>query len=110
MQSDAPGDCGVASDSDLCCGEQSLACCETAGLLETLGTGGPSPVRFIRVVMQWDRLPREVVKSPSLEVFQNHRDVALRDVVVMGMWLWVWWGWVGVGLDDLSGFSNLNSM
>ena len=26
------------------------------------------------------RLPREVVRSPSLEVFRNHGDVALRDV------------------------------
>ena len=34
-----------------------------------------------RTVMQWHRLPREVVESPSLEVFKNHVDVALRDVV-----------------------------
>ena len=27
------------------------------------------------------QLPREVVQSPSLEVFQNRMDVALRDVV-----------------------------
>jgi len=27
------------------------------------------------------QLPREVVGSPSLEVFQNHGDVAMRDVV-----------------------------
>ena len=32
-------------------------------------------------VLQWHRLPREVVQSPSLEVFQNRVDVALRDVV-----------------------------
>ena len=31
--------------------------------------------------MHWHRLPREVVGSPSLEVFQNRGDVALRDVV-----------------------------
>ena len=32
-------------------------------------------------VMNWNRQPREVVKSPSLEVFKNHGDVALRDMV-----------------------------
>ena len=36
-----------------------------------------------RVVMHWHRLPREVVKSPYLEVLKKHGDVALRDTVVM---------------------------
>ena len=29
----------------------------------------------------WHRLPREVVKSLVLEMFNNHGDVALRDTV-----------------------------
>ena len=34
-----------------------------------------------RAVRHWHRLPKEMVESPSLEVFQSHGDVALRDVV-----------------------------
>jgi len=42
------------------------------------------------------------VQSPSLEVFQNRVDVALRNVVsVHGG------DGLAVGLDDLRGFSNL---
>ena len=33
------------------------------------------------VVRYCNRQPSEVVESPSLEVFRNHEDVALRDTV-----------------------------
>ena len=54
------------------------------------------------VVLQWHRLPREVVQSPSLEVFQSRVDVALRmwSVGMVGM------GW-RLGQVTLEVFSNL---
>ena len=52
----------------------------------------------VRVVRHWNRLPREVVDAPSLEVFKTRLDEALGNLV--------WWRVSlpmagGVELDDL---------
>lgn len=49
------------------------------------------------VLYFWNRLPWEMVQSPSLEVFKNPGDVALRDMISG-------YGRDGLtdGLDDLS--------
>ena len=35
----------------------------------------------VRVTEHWKRLPREVVESPSLEIFKSHLDRVLDNVV-----------------------------
>lgn len=38
------------------------------------------------VVMHWHRLPREVGESPSLEMFHEREDVAVRAIVQSSQW------------------------
>jgi len=51
----------------------------------------------------WHRLPREVMQSPSPEVFKHHGNVALKDMVS-----WYSGGRVGWDWMILEVLSNLN--
>jgi len=42
-----------------------------------------------RVVRHWNRLPRAVGESPSLEGFKKRVDGALQDMVQQAGWCWV---------------------
>ena len=51
--------------------------------------------------MQWHGLPGEVV---DMNVPGRVQEPWRCGTGEHGQWMW--WGWVGVGLDNLSGFSN----
>jgi len=49
--------------------------------IATLARRSEAAGRGFVVVRPWPRLPKEVVRSPSLKGFKNRVDVSLQDVV-----------------------------
>jgi len=43
------------------------------------------------IIKHWNRLPKEVMESPSLEVFKRCVDAVLRDLAVLDSWLTRWY-------------------
>ena len=64
------------------------------GAMSTNWSIGSSSFFPLRVTEHWNRLPREVVESPSLEIFKTHLDKVLCSLLQVTLLR------QGVGLDD----------